>query len=128
MTKRNEYELIFIAHPDLDGEEVKEFSAKVSGWIEATDGQVTHTIPWGRRRLAYPIRDQSEGFYVLLRIFLTPEGIGKLERELKLSESVLRYLLVRAEQPPPVSKRPATPPPAAPKPPAEPIGSDTEEE
>ncbi|MDH7487038.1 MAG: 30S ribosomal protein S6 [Anaerolineae bacterium] len=119
MTKRNDYELIFIAHPDLDEEGVAELVAKVSGWIEAADGQVIQTIPWGRRRLAYPIRKQTEGSYVLLRASLTPASIGKLERELKLSESVLRYLLVRTEEPLPAAKRPTTPRPAATRLPAE---------
>jgi len=128
MTKRNEYELVFIAHPELDEEGVTELTAKVSGWIEAADGQVTHTIPWGRRRLAYPIRKQTEGSYVLLRVFLTPEAIGQLERELKLSESVLRYQLVRAEKPLPAAKHPATPGRAAPRPPAAHGEAEAEEE
>lgn len=119
MTRCNDYELIFIAHPDLDEGGVAELTAKVSGWIEAAEGQVTQTIPWGRRRLAYPIRKQTEGSYVLLRTSLAPGGIGKLERELKLSESVLRYLLVRVEGPLSAAKQPATPRQALPRPPAE---------
>jgi len=101
MTQPREYELVFIAHPELDdGEGVPALTAKVRGWIEGAGGEVTHTALWGRRKLAYPIRKQLEGSYVLMRALLPRQALGELERELKLSEQILRYLLVRAETPP----------------------------
>jgi len=54
--------------------------------------------PWGKRRLAYPIRKQREGYYVVMQVQLPPEAISELERRLELSEEVLRYLLVRTDK------------------------------
>jgi small subunit ribosomal protein S6 len=51
--------------------------------------------PWGRRKLAYPVRKVREGQYVLLRTQLQQQAIGELERNLKLNENVIRHLLVR---------------------------------
>jgi small subunit ribosomal protein S6 len=115
MVKRSEYELVFIAHPQLDGEEgVPALTAQVQAWIEGIDGEITHVDIWGRRRLAYPIRKQKEGTYVLLRAIMPRQALGELERQLKLSEDVIRYLLVRAETPlPPARTASAKPAPAA---------------
>lgn len=121
MTRYGEYELIFIAHPDLDEEGVATLTDQVRGWIEAAGGEVIHTAQWGRRKLAYPIRKQIEGSYVLMWASLPRQAIRGLERELRLAESVLRYLLVRAETPLVVSEAPPeVVPAAAPGPPAEP--------
>ena len=118
MNKRREYELIFIVHPELDEEGVASLTEKVKSWIDAAGGEVTHTDLWGRRKLAYPIRKQTEGSYVLLRALLPPQTTTELERELKLMEGVLRYLLVRAETPLPPSetltKAESAPEPSAP--------------
>jgi small subunit ribosomal protein S6 len=111
MVKRSEYELIFIAHPEQDEEEgVPALTAQVQEWIEAVGGEVTYTDIWGRRKLAYPIRKLLEGSYVLLRATLPRQTLQDLERELKLSDRILRYLLVRAETPLP-AKRPSSPKP-----------------
>ena len=115
MTKRNEYELTSIAHPELDEEGVTALTARVQEWIEAAGGEVIHTHIWGRRRLAYPIRKQTEGSYVVLRASLPPQAIKELERELKLAEHILRYLLVRAETPLPATPPAPSKPIAAPK-------------
>jgi len=121
MTRYSEYELVFIAHPDLDEEGVAALTAQVRGWIEAAGGEVIHTTQWGRRKLAYPIRKQTEGSYVLMWASMPRQAIRGLERELKLAENVLRHLLVRAETPFPVSEAPPEMEPvAAPESPAEP--------
>ncbi len=53
--------------------------------------------PWGRRRLAYPINDQTEGFYALFKLQLNPSDAAELDRDLKLNEDVLRFLITRPE-------------------------------
>jgi small subunit ribosomal protein S6 len=58
---------------------------------------VTSVDVWGRRELAYPIRKQEEGTYVFIQTQLDPQAIGELERNLKLDEEILRYLLIRLE-------------------------------
>jgi small subunit ribosomal protein S6 len=120
MVRRSEYELVFIARPGLDAEEeLPTLTEQVQGWIEAIGGEVTYSDIWGRRRLAYEIRKQREGFYVLMRAMMPRQELGELERQMKLSEDILRYLLVRAETPLPARRSPA-PKPAAPQPAAQP--------
>jgi small subunit ribosomal protein S6 len=90
------YELTYIVHPDVADEQLPDVLKQVEGWVSA-GGEVQKVNDWGRRRLAYPIQNQREGHYICLEIALNPTDIEELERNLKLSESILRYLLVRAE-------------------------------
>ncbi len=53
--------------------------------------------PWGRRRLAYPINDQTEGFYTLFRYQAEPGVAAEIDRELRLNENVLRFLVTRPQ-------------------------------
>lgn len=91
------YEFTFIIHPDIEDEGITGTVEKVSQFITEGGGQVTNADHWGRRRLAYPIQKQNEGYYVLMQVQLDPESIVELERKLKLTEEVIRYLLVRVE-------------------------------
>lgn len=92
------YELMTVLRPDLGGED--EFNAYVEtlqGFITAQGGSITdtdHATPWGRRKLAYPIKDYVEGYYVLTHLELNPQNLPELERSLKLATPVLRYLLI----------------------------------
>jgi small subunit ribosomal protein S6 len=87
------YELVFIIHPDLDESGVKDLIEKIKGWITDAGGQVSKVDIWGKRRLAYSLRKQKEGQYVLFQAQMAPSSCAQLERNLRLQESVLRYLL-----------------------------------
>jgi small subunit ribosomal protein S6 len=65
--------------------------------VKSGSGEVTSVDVWGRRTLAYPIKNHREGIYVLLQAKITPSAIIELERNLKLSEEIIRYLLVKTE-------------------------------
>jgi small subunit ribosomal protein S6 len=91
------YELAFIIHPQADEAGIAAVEARVSQLVAAAGGEVTSVNRWGRRRLAYPIRKQREGIYVLMQLQLQPQGMAGLERGLKLTEEVIRYLLVKPE-------------------------------
>ena len=91
------YEFTFIIHPDIEDEGITDKVEKVSQFITEGGGQITNVDHWGRRRLAYPIQKQKEGYYVLMQVQLDPQSIRELERKLKLTEEVIRYLLVRVE-------------------------------
>jgi small subunit ribosomal protein S6 len=91
------YEFTFIVRSDLEDEGMTAVVEKVGQFIADGGGQVTNVDHWGRRRLAYPIQRQKEGYYVLMHVQLDSQSIGELERNLKLTEEVIRYLLVRVE-------------------------------
>jgi small subunit ribosomal protein S6 len=92
-----DYELAFIIKPSVEAEDVTGVVDKVNKFVGAVNGEVTSVDVWGRRDLAYPIDNYREGTYVLLQIKMTPTSIVELERNLKLSEDVIRYLLVKVE-------------------------------
>ena len=87
------YELVFIVHPDLDDSALKELVDRVKGWITDAGGQVAKVDLWGKRKLAYRLRKQTEGQYVLMKTQMTPSFCTQLERNLRLQEPVLRFLL-----------------------------------
>lgn len=91
----NEYELVSIVHPRLNADETAAAIAAVQGQIEANGGEMLSTDVWGRRRLAYPINHLLEGTYVLMTFRVPPAGATVLEAWLRISEQVIRHLLVR---------------------------------
>lgn len=92
------YEVTFIAHPDLDSEAFKQLTEQVQGWITAAGGKIEKTDVWGKRKLAYYVKKQSEGQYVLLRAEMEPSVCNQLEQQFRLQESILRFLIVAAEE------------------------------
>ncbi len=87
------YELVCIFQPDLDENAFKSVVEKVKGWITESGGDITKVDVWGRRRLAYNIRKQREGQYVLFNMALKPSTVADLERNLRFQETVLRHML-----------------------------------
>jgi small subunit ribosomal protein S6 len=92
-----QYELAFIIRPDVDDEGVTGVVDKVSQIVKSSDGEVTSVDVWGRRALAYPIDNHREGIYVLFQAKMPPSALSELERNLKLSEEIIRYLLIKVE-------------------------------
>ena len=93
------YELAFVVRIESSGDEaINDQIAQVQTWVEAEEfGQVTKIDRWGRRKLAYEIDRQREGYYVIMEANIDPKGLPELERNLKLSSAILRYLIVRAD-------------------------------
>lgn len=89
------YETMFCLVPSLDTEGAKREIDAIKGVIVAIGGEVTAEKEWGRRRLAYPIRDHSEGIYHILRFSAEPSQLGELYRHFKLNETILRALVVK---------------------------------
>ena len=87
------YELVCIFQPDLDETAFKGAVERVSNWVTEAGGSVDKLEVWGRRRLAYIIRKQTEGQYVLLNISLDPKAASGLERNIRYLETVMRHLL-----------------------------------
>ncbi len=91
------YEVAFIAHPELDEASLNTLVEKAKGWVNATGGQVTQVDLWGRRRLAYPIRKQQEGQYILMQTQMAAAATHEVERNLRLTEQVMRFQIVRTD-------------------------------
>jgi small subunit ribosomal protein S6 len=91
------YEITYIAHPDLDADAFKQLNQQVESWINDGAGKVEKADVWGKRKLAYTIKKQTEGQYVLLYADLEPVACAELERQFRLQESVLRFLIVGAD-------------------------------
>ena len=91
------YETLFIVHPEK-GPRLKEFIEKFKKVIEGQGGSLAQVDEWGLRDLAYRIDKQGKGIYTLLRYQSTGRAVEELERNLKLTDGILRYLTVRAEE------------------------------
>jgi len=92
------YELIYILQPDLDETALAAFNERIQQVISANGGQVASAELMGRRSLAYPIKKRHEGYYMLVKASLTQATIAEIERTLRLSEDVLRHMLVRVDE------------------------------
>jgi small subunit ribosomal protein S6 len=92
-----DYELTFIVKHDLDATNLNMLIEKVKGFVTSEGGVVSKTDMWGLRRLSYPIRKAREGQYIYMSVQLEPKSVARVEQRLKLSEDVLRYLMVLAE-------------------------------
>jgi small subunit ribosomal protein S6 len=91
------YEVAFIAHPELDEASLNALVEKAKGWVSAAGGQVMQVDLWGRRRLAYPIRKQREGQYVLMQTQMMAAATHDVERNLRLTEQVMRFQIIRTD-------------------------------
>ena len=89
------YELVFIVQPEMEEGPLNALVEKITETISDLKGQVHQVEPWGKRRLAYPIKQHQEGFYFLMQVELPGSAVRSLERSLKLMEDVIRHLTVR---------------------------------
>ena len=91
------YETVFIARQDVTSAQVENMTQHFTAIVKNHGGEVTKTEFCGLRSLAYPIKKNKKGHYVLLNIACAFEGIAEMERQMKLNEDVLRFLSVRVE-------------------------------
>ena len=90
-----DYELVTVIKPSVADDELSATLEKVNQFITDRGGSITEVNQWGRRKLAYPIKDHTEGNYVLTQFSIDPKITAELESSLGLSEDILRHLLVR---------------------------------
>jgi small subunit ribosomal protein S6 len=91
------YETMFILYPDRGGA-VKEYIERFKKVVEEQGGTIAHLEEWGLRDLAYRIHKQMKGYYTLLQYRSTARAVEELERTLRLTDGVLRYLTVRVDE------------------------------
>ena len=89
------YETIYIVNPNLDADSIKEVITKFSEQIKKLKGYIVKVNEWGKRRLAYEVKQFDKGYYVMLDFCGLPGVVKELERGLKLDDRVLKYLTVK---------------------------------
>jgi len=92
-----EYELVYIIRPDVDDKALSDFNERMTQAIVNDGGELQATELWGKRALAYPIKNAFQGHYVLHRFQTVDQDGDEVERLLRYSEDVLRYMLLRTD-------------------------------
>jgi len=95
--KQVSYEMVVIIRPELADEQLEAAINNISGFITGRGGAVSEINRWGKRNLAYPIKHSISGTYILMKFTLKPAVCKELENTLKISEQVLRHLLIKVE-------------------------------
>jgi len=91
------YEAMYIIKPHYEEDKYQEIIEKYNALIRSNGGEILKEEPWGKRRLAYEIEKIREGYYVLVH-FEGPEALpAELERNFRIADDIMRYLLVRLE-------------------------------
>ena len=93
----NKYESVVIVNQNLEEESIKNLIKKFSDLINS-DGNVTSVEEMGKRKLAYEIRKQKEGFYVVIKFEAKPELIAELERNYRITDEVIKFIVVKEEE------------------------------
>ena len=98
LAEKRIYEVVFIIDPDTPDEDIKRLTENLQGIITDQGGTITKSEVMGRRQLAYQIGRKNEGVYVLFEIEGTGREIAELERRMRVSDQVIRYLTVRVDE------------------------------
>ncbi len=88
------YEMIFIVRPDVSDDDVQKLITQMEGVVASAGGKVEKVEKMGRRRLAYRVEKQREGFYVLFYVTGTGDTVKEFERRLKVTDAVIKNLTI----------------------------------
>ena len=92
-----DYELMYILRPTVGDDQLDAATGNVDTLISNLGGEVGDKNPWGKRRLAYPIQKHEDGYYMVAKIKLEPEQIKALEEQLRITEDVIRHMIIVPE-------------------------------
>ena len=93
----NSYELLYIVKADMEDEARTALIFRFSDLIVADGGEIVETDEWGKRRFAYPINYVNEGYYVLVNFKAQPSLIAELERNFRITEDTIRFMIVKKD-------------------------------
>ena len=93
----NKYESVVIINPNLEAESIKALIAKFSDLINS-NGTVSSVEELGKRKLAYEIKKLNEGYYVVIKFEAKPELIAELERVYRITDEVIKFIVVKEEE------------------------------
>ena len=140
----NHYELMVIYSPSLTEDEQRQQFTQVEELLNHENARMNWVDHWGKRKLAYPVKKQRQGFYDWFYFELDPGRISEIDRKLKMSEVILRFMIIKMEkiqvqnlfreierktqaaQPAPVETAPTPVPSPAPAAPVEEVVPETE--
>ena len=91
------YELMYIIKPDVDEEKLAEVVEKYNNLIANNKGEVVTADKWGKRRLAYEIKDYREGIYMLVNFKGEAETAQEIDRIMKISDEILRFMILNRD-------------------------------
>lgn len=92
------YEALYIVHPELSDEDVEAIMEKYKQVVESQGGEVESVNRWDKRRLAYEVKGQREGIYVLMNFKSEPKAASELDRLQKIGDDVMRHIIVRLDE------------------------------
>ena len=98
MTALRTYEALYIVRPDVADDEVQTLAKSVESMVTDSGGAIVRSEIWGKRRLAYEVQKCAEGNYILLRFEALAPFVGKLENYFRLTDSIIRYLVVHFDE------------------------------
>ena len=98
MSQTRQYELVYIVSPETPEQEVADLHAQVEQIVQRFNGAVDKTENWGRRKLAYEIGHHREGTYVVETISGSGELMKEIDRRLRVTDAVIRHLIVRVDE------------------------------
>ena len=93
----NKYESVIIINPSLDEQGIKDVITKFTDLINNNNGKVENVDEIGKWKLAYEIKKQSEGYYVVYTFEANPEFIKELERIYRITDSIMKFITIRKE-------------------------------
>jgi small subunit ribosomal protein S6 len=98
MSTNRQYELVYIVPGETSEDALAGLQTQVEGIVARLSGTIEKTENWGRRRLAYEIGPHKEGVYVLVQFAGSPELVKEIDRRLKVTDLVIRHLIVRIDE------------------------------
>jgi len=93
----NKYESVVIINPNLEAESIKALINKFSDLIN-TDGKVVSVEEVGNKKLAYEIKKQKEGYYIIFKFEANPALISELERNYRITDAVMKHIVIKEEE------------------------------
>ncbi|WP_411843065.1 30S ribosomal protein S6 [Salinicoccus sp. HZC-1] len=92
------YEILYVIRPDIEEDAKKALVERFDNLLTSNGGEIVESKEWGKRRLAYEIEDYKEGFYQIIKLNSDVEATNEFERLAKISNDIIRHIIVRDEQ------------------------------
>lgn len=92
------YELLFFVDPAIEDEAREALLARIDNTITSQGGVIDSTEPWGKRKLAFEVNNLQDGDYTLINFHADPTSIAELDRVLRITDAVARFIVVRKDQ------------------------------